>query len=43
MVTVTVQFVYIGGREESAIILSFVYIYVFFVAVQACYHLVDVI
>ncbi len=34
-----------GGREEYAIILSFfsLYIYGFFVRIQACFHLVGVI
>ncbi len=32
-----------GGREEYAIIFSFLYIYGFFVAIEACIHLVGVI
>ncbi len=32
-----------GGREEYAIILSFFYTFMFFVAIQACFHLVGVI
>ncbi len=32
-----------GEREEYAIIFSFLYIYGFFVAIKACFHLVGVI